>query len=237
MRVAFDLDGVLADMDSALTHHEQQLFGETTATQATAASSEPAEVTESVNETDPLSLRMQKRGWSPGRRRRLWKEVESVENFWETLDEIEPGAVTAIAEHTASRRWEVIFLTKRPSTEGLTSQRQSQRWLQRHGFPLPSVFVVQGSRGKIAEALALDVVVDDLSENCVDVISDSSAKAILVCRDQSKRTLVNATRLGIATVATVAECLEMLVRLDETRRRPPIMDRLKRALGFAARQS
>jgi hypothetical protein len=112
---------------------------------------------------------MKEHGLSPSQRRRLWQEVESIENFWETLDEIEPGAVQAIADQTASRRWEVIFLTKRPSTDGLTSQRQSQRWLQRHGFPMPSVFVVQGSRGSIADALALDVVIDDLPANCVDM--------------------------------------------------------------------
>jgi hypothetical protein len=218
LRIGFDLDGVVADMDSALKRHEQRLFvaepREPSSSKPAPNPQEPGEASENDDATDSVSVQMKEHGLSPSQRRRLWQEVESIENFWETLDEIEPGAVQAIADHTASRRWEVIFLTKRPSTDGLTSQRQSQRWLQRHGFPMPSVFVVQGSRGSIADALALDVVIDDLPANCVDIISDSDARAILVCRDHSKSTLANATRLGIATVPTVAACLQMLVELD-----------------------
>ena len=37
------------------------------------------------------------------------------------------------------RRWEVIFLTTRPSTAGELVQLQSQRWLAAHGFQYPSV--------------------------------------------------------------------------------------------------
>ncbi len=37
---------------------------------------------------------------------------------------------------------------------GATPQVQTQRWLESKGFRLPSVFVVQGSRGRIAAALA-----------------------------------------------------------------------------------
>ena len=222
LRIGFDLDGVVADMDSALKRQEQRLFSsgpsetsEPNSSESARNPEEPREASENEDATDPVSVQMKKHGLSPSQRRRLWQEVENIENFWETLDEIEPGAVQAIADYTASRRWEVIFLTKRPSTDGLTSQRQSQRWLQRHGFPMPSVFVVQGSRGSIADALALDVVVDDLPGNCVDVISDSDARAILVSRDNSKSTFDTATRLGIATVPTVAACLQMLVELDE----------------------
>ena len=243
LRIAFDLDGVLADMDSALKRLEQQLFGEEpkeTSEPASAESGpnppEPGEAPDNDAATDPLSVQMKKHGLSHRQRRRLWQEVEGIENFWETLDEIEPGAIQAIADHTASRRWEVIFLTKRPSTVGLTAQRQSQRWLQRHGFPLPSVFVVQGSRGKIADSLALDIVVDDLPANCVDIISDSKARAVLVCRDNSKSTIVNATRLGIATVPTVAACLDIVIQVDKGASRPNLMDQVKQALGFDARK-
>ena len=54
------------------------------------------------------------------------------------------------------------------------------------GFTLPSVFVVQGSRGRIAAALGLDIVVDDRPENCLDVVVDSKARAILVWREDEK---------------------------------------------------
>lgn len=235
LRIAFDLDGVLADMDAALKRHEQRLFGDTPGKASPPASAEPGEDPEDAA-TDSLSVQMRKHGLSHEQKRQLWEEVGAIENFWETLDEIEPGAVKAIADHTATRKWEVIFLTKRPSTDGLTAQRQSQRWLDRHGFPLPSVFVVQGSRGKIADSLALDVVVDDLPANCVDVISDSKARAVLVCRDNSTSTRANATRLRITTVPTVASCLELLAQLDESSNRQSMIGRLKEALGLDKRK-
>ncbi len=70
--------------------------------------------------------------------RRLWRHVESIENFWEHLEEIEPGAVQRLATVAQERRWEVIFLTKRPETVGAIAQGQSQRWLAARGFTLPS---------------------------------------------------------------------------------------------------
>jgi len=70
----------------------------------------------------------------------------------------------------------------RVRSAGRTLQRQSQRWLEKLGFPLPSVFTVRGSRGRVAQALDLDVVIDDRPDNCLDVALESSAAAILLWR-------------------------------------------------------
>jgi hypothetical protein len=165
--------------------------------------------------------------------RRLWQHVESIENFWETLADFEPGVIQRLAAIAAERRWEVIFLTKRPETVGATAQLQSQRWLQSKGFTLPSVYVVQGSRGRIAAALGLDIVVDDRPENCLDVVVDSKARAILVWRDDEKQLPAAARRLGIGVVKTVGECLDILTQLDaKPRDQPGMIDRVKRLLGL-----
>ena len=103
-----------------------------------------------------------------------------TKNFWTTLDETEPGVVARIADLAADLRWDVLFITTRPTATGATTQVQSQQWLSAHGFAHPSVFVVKGSRGKVAAALDLDAVVDDRPENCLDVATESSARAILV---------------------------------------------------------
>jgi hypothetical protein len=165
--------------------------------------------------------------------RRLWDHVQGIENFWETLAEIEPGTIARLAAIASERRWEVIFLTKRPRSAGVTAQVQTQRWLESRGFTLPSVFVVQGSRGRIASALALDVVVDDRPENCLDVVVDSSARAILVWRSATEQVPSAAQRLGIGVVKSVAECLDVLAEADRsTREAPGLMSRVKRALGL-----
>ncbi len=143
---------------------------------------------------------------------RLWRHVGTLDNFWQSLREIEPGAVKRLAAVAAEHRWEVIFLTKRPASAGATAQVQSQRWLVSKGFDRPSVYVVQGSRGLIAAALELDVVVDDRHENCYDVVVDSGARAILVWRGQGEQFSAAAERLGVEVVRTVGECLDVLSR-------------------------
>ena len=183
LRIAFDLDGVLADMESELVRQAETLFGETMtrrleerATDGSAASN-TAETTDETAERQapaeaapdnaPPLLRL---NMTARQQRKLWSHVESIENFWQTLEELEPGVIARLAAAAADRRWEMIFLTKRPETVGQTAQVQSQRWLESKGFPLPSVYVVQGSRGRIAAALGLDIVIDDRPENCLDVV-------------------------------------------------------------------
>src|SRR5262245_773464 len=247
LRIAFDLDGVLADLEAELARQAAILFGDSATRPAdngsvpppaAVASTEPPEGAEeqqqeaaetSAENTRPLF----KLNLTARQQRRLWKHVESIENFWQTLKEIEPGVIERLAKLVAERRWEIIFLTKRPESAGFTAQVQSQRWLQAKGFPLPSVFVVQGSRGRIAHALGIDIVIDDRPENCLDVVVDSKARAILVWRDDEKNLPPAARRLGVGVVQTVDECLEILVHLDTPpREQGGVMERVKRFLGF-----
>jgi hypothetical protein len=106
----------------------------------------------------------------------------------------------------------VIFLTKRPQTEGATAQLQTQRWLVAKGFPLPSVCVVQRSRGAIATALGLQAVVDDRLENCLDVIADSDARVFLRCA--TPELPAGARRIAIQPVTSMEMCLEFLIAID-----------------------
>ena len=131
----------------------------------------------------------------------LWDHVKKIENFWTTLPELEPGIIARIAKAASERRWEVIFLTTRPSTAGDLVQLQSQQWLEAHGFQYPSVFVVQRSRGKIADALQLDAFVDDRPENCLDIAVESKAKVILVWHGDLKDVPAGAKRLGVRPVS------------------------------------
>ena len=239
LRIAFDLDGVFADMDAELRRQAELLFGKAGNPAASAeASPTPDAAVPNVDEDQatapdqppaPFGSELTRRQAS-----RLWRHVESIEGFWESLKEIEPGAIARLAAIAEKLRWEVIFLTKRPSSAGATAQVQSQRWLASHGFAFPSVYVVQGSRGRIAAALGLDVVIDDRPENCVDVLADSKAKAILVWRRENRTIPAAAERLGIVTVRSVGECLDTLTRIDRGERRG-LVDRLRQMLRPARR--
>jgi phosphoglycolate phosphatase-like HAD superfamily hydrolase len=125
MRLAFDLDGTVADMHSALVREARRLFPgidpSEVPTSATperlgAGSPERAEQTESSLSIGHLSSRQQSE---------LWKAVCDQENWWETLAEIEPGALARLYRLVKDRKWELMFVTSRPETRGDTAQAQS----------------------------------------------------------------------------------------------------------------
>jgi hypothetical protein len=231
MRIGFDMDGVLADMNSAVDREATALFG------AVEAASEPQPAADDAAPAEPKDEDAEPeigRQLTRRQQRQLWDRIGTIENFWDSLDETEPGIVARLWSLAQARRWEVIFLTKRPETAGLISQLQSYEWLVRHGYACPSVFVVQGSRGKIAAALHLDLIVDDTPDNCVDVLAESKAKAILVARDPDARIAPSARRLGIGVVRSVGEALDILADSSgRSTERPHLVARVMQMLGIA----
>src|SRR5882672_4179896 len=116
LRIAFDLDGVLADMEAALVRHAESLFGEEIARglQPGAGAAQPDGSQDTVSTDDPSDAQ-DPQAASPGgaaegtpalarlhltsrQERRLWRHIATVENFWETLDETEPGIVARLSQ-------------------------------------------------------------------------------------------------------------------------------------------
>jgi hypothetical protein len=232
LRVAFDMDGTVADMHAVLRQERERLFGPPAPRETPAAGSGPA--------TDPSpaaaaagstatpavdGLQLTARQQS-----QLWERVGAIENFWNTLPELEPGIIARIAETARKRRWEVLFITTRPPSAGDTTQLQTQRWLQAHGFPLPSVFVVQRSRGKLADALQLDAVVDDRPENCLDVAIDSKARPVLVWNGPLETAPAGLRKMGVKPVTSISAALALLERMDDERKESPVVRTIRRML-------
>ena len=240
LRVAFDLDGTVADMYFALRREATKLFGEDILRAAPPTSTTPQEAgSEQTPQTKPedeqaASQALQELHLTARQQNQLWDHVKKIENFWTTLPELEPGIISRIAKAAADRRWEVIFLTTRPATAGELVQLQSQRWLEAQGFQYPSVFVVQRSRGRIADALQLDAFVDDRPENCLDIAVESKAKVILVWHGDLNDVPAGAKRLGIRPVCTITEALGLLEQLDDTRSERGLMQSIKRAIGVTS---
>lgn len=237
LRIGFDMDGVLADFSLAFHEVEERLFGpgsslsagepeKEEAAQENAESSKDVE-TEPAAETPEPSPRAARR-----RRNTIWRAIESTPNFWETLKPIDDGAVARIHEMMLRHRWEVFFVTQRPNTEGDTVQRQTQRWLVAQGFDLPSVLVLGGSRGAAAGALRLNYHVDDSAQNCIDVISESRAKPILVVPDPDEKVVASARKLGIATARSIGACLDILEQATTSRQGPGLLTRIAAAVGW-----
>jgi len=240
MRIAFDLDGVLADLHTPFARTAFTLFPELDPKvigSAEVGASPPDDAAPADDEdlTAPpplLSVPVNRR-----QSEAIWRHLSGINNFWETLDEIEPGAIARLAAIAEERDWEVIFITSRPSSEGRTIQRQSQRWLERKGFTLPSTFVVHGSRGRVAEALRLDVVVDDRPDNCLDVVLESKAGAVLIWRGPQQTVPGSAKRLGIAVSHTVGTCLDTLIEAEKADSEGKLLDRMRRLFGLKTKSA
>ncbi len=238
LRIAFDCDGVVADLDAALAETVTRLFGEAPPAAAgpegsgDPAGAEAAATSESADgptEEEVQAAPARFRALTRRQQHDLWEAVRNTENFWESLKETEPGIVARLARLARERRWEVIFITQRPSSAGDTTQLQTQRWLAGLGFDLPSVYVIKGTRGKVAEALSLDVVVDDRPENCLDVKLESRARAILVWNDDLASLPPNTRNLGIDPVTSLGACLDLLA--EAPAEKPGLFTRIRQLIG------
>ena len=233
MRISFDMDGVLADMDAALARIAAQEFGVTTRS-VPAGESVVGAAADTGDAPPPYDTALLN-SLTARQQSRLWQRVRETRNFWETLDECEPGTVRRLQKLAHDLRWDVLFVTQRPSTAGRTQQLQTQHWLKRRGFDYAAVYTTIGSRGAIASALTLDAHIDDRLQHCVDVATGSTAWPILVWREAEsyERVRTGGVNLGIAVVRSVAEALDRIEQADRAAsaqpEAPSLLDRLRRA--------
>jgi hypothetical protein len=143
---------------------------------------------------------------------------DAAGDFWEGLGEREPGILSRLAHVAAARRWEIIFLTKQRHSSRGTPQVDAQRWLESKGFALPSVYITGGSRGRIASALRLDIVIHCDLDDCAGVAARSGARAFLVPDEPGD--WPEDRRAEFEIVHSVGECLDLLTaREDPTSRK------------------
>jgi hypothetical protein len=203
LRLGMDVDGVLADFHSyfrALATSELGLRG---------ASGDES-------------------GLSKGDVDRLWKAVARSANWWMNLPAYEPEQITRLYDLSRQGRWEVFFMTSRPASGGDTVQMQTQVWLERHGFFLPTVLTAPaGARGELSRSLRLDLMVDDHLINCMEIVGASNTKVLHMARgtlEEGRRKQAEARGIGVVT--TLAEALDAIERLNEVVSRQGRMVRL-----------
>lgn len=195
LRLGCDLDGVLANFDDAYQAVAQQLFDR------------------AVEQMSPEDAA---RGDTPTRdAARVWSEIARAQNWWVRLTAYEPFQIERLYRLARHLKWEIFFFTYRPPSQGDSVQFQTQWWLESQGYYLPTVLPVPGSRGEIARALELDLVLDDRLEQCLEVTSTSPAKAILIQRATNQAQHNEAIGRGIGVVPSLEHALDVAERLHE----------------------
>ena len=196
LRVGFDLDGVIADFRTAFLDVASNVL----ARGAIRRPSSPMPDFDAV---------------SPADAKRVWKVIADTPNWWLGLAPFEPAQIARLYQLARRHRWEVSFLTSRIPTSGDSVQFQSQTWLEAYGYYMPAVVTVPGSRGEVANALRLDLVVDDQLLNCLEVVGASQTKAILLLRVGDTTLEQQATERGIGVTHRLDEVIEVMVQLQE----------------------
>jgi hypothetical protein len=231
LRIAFDMDGTLADLSSAYAEVEQRLLG-LVDEDARHPAPEVREAEQHAEGDEAAGNRRTVARASTRNRERVWRAIEETPNFWTILKPLEDGAVKRLYDLTEECNWEVFFITQRPATAGATVQSQTHKWLVDQGFKTPSVIPLSSGRGRAASALRLDYLVDDTPQNCVDVLSDSSTRAILLVDPNDPLAASSARRLGIGVAHSVHEALDVLVRADTARSNPSMFEKLRKLVGW-----
>jgi hypothetical protein len=247
LRIAFDMDGTLANLSSAYAEVESRLFTseptgfERPAPEAREAEQHQGDETAPAEAGPPVAATIQDNQRSAerrssrrnsGHRDAVWRAIEETPNFWTTLKPLETGAVPRLYQLTCEHNWEVFFITQRPATAGATVQRQTHDWLVAQGFDTPSVIPLSGGRGRCAAALHLDYLVDDTPQNCVDVLSDSSTRAILLVDADDLPAMRSARRLGIGTARNAHEALDVLIQATAARTNPSLFEKVRKLVGW-----
>jgi hypothetical protein len=191
LRIGIDVDGVLADFRTA--------FHDTSKT-----SLRRRVETDDPGLTQPLA---------PDEVKRVWEAVARTPNWWMALKPYEADQIARLYSLSRDAGWEVFFLTNRPASAGESVQFQTQSWIERYGFYMPSVLTIPGSRGEVANGLRLHLVIDDLLLNCIEVVGAATAKALLLLRTGDKPLEAHALQRGIGVVPTLKDAIEIIQRL------------------------
>jgi len=153
MRLAIDMDGVLADWNTAFL----RLLCET-------SGRELATLSPTTRRYEPTTWGWPKAlGYTSKEISAAWAKTNEL-SWWEDLEPL-PGArefLRALKQRCYDYpEWEAYFLTSRQRKTAFIKE-QTESWLHWHGFsPNPTVIVNCAHKGDVCHALGLEGLIDD----------------------------------------------------------------------------
>ncbi len=161
MRIGIDIDGVLADFNTAYIQRVIDVCGEDL------FPPRPFEI--------PCWEYPQHFGYSNESIKAVWAIIKADATFWERLPAYSyTGEALFYLRKCIVRGDDVYFITDRP---GVDAKGQTERWLKQFDVSEKSVshptVLISAKKGWIARGLGLHVYIDDKVENCEQVVTES----------------------------------------------------------------
>lgn len=162
MKIALDIDGVLADFVTPFLHRLEQRIG--------GPSIDPASITDPNFQHHPFLTReviydcMVDASYDP----EFWRALKPLPSpqQWQSLNQI-------------SRSHEVVFITHRWLRDTYDINQVTCEWLRRHGFDDPVVHFTQDLKSQLVKQMQVTLFVDDRHENCQDVATQTEAVVLM----------------------------------------------------------
>ena len=149
MKLAIDIDGVLAQFDTAYTQLLMKI--------------DPTIKVDVFAADFPVAWSIEDYyGFSPETVDKAWAEIKNCGIFWKFLFPYPTAWADIEALNAAKRSHDIYFLTNRP---GATAKRETEEWLRGHGFDRATV-VICSKKQLFCEAAEIDVLIDDKVDNC-----------------------------------------------------------------------
>lgn len=154
MKIGFDVDGVLADFNTAFIERVIQVTGRDL------FPARPFDI--------PCWAYPRYYGYTPEEESAVWRHVTDDPTFWLNLAPYDDAPDTLWRLRELSCLNDVYFITARP---GRLAKQQTEIWLatQSGDFMWNPTVLMSGDKGECARVLGLDVYIDDKWDNAVSV--------------------------------------------------------------------
>lgn len=168
MKILVDLDGVVADFNSAFARLLKRI--------------NPSIILDATAPDFPDCWNWPERyGYSKEDESKAWAEVKHSGVFWRSLFPYPNGYADVEHLNILQRTHEIYFVTSRP---GVTAKRESEEWLRGMGFNGPTVIICDShSKADFVQAVKIDMVIEDKPETLLDC---NNTHTVLVRRPYNK---------------------------------------------------